>query len=152
MAHTKNDIESTYPLPVYNYKVEIDGMEIGFSEVSGITIEHETVTYRHGLSFWEGEGIQKYYYPKYVTITLKKGTVKGKNDLFEWVQGKGSRNVIVSLCDTAGKPVVSWNIKVAIPVKLEAPTFDARSNDVSIESLELLASKITIEHHNGVAP
>ena len=42
MATTKDDIRKTYPLPVYNYKVEIDGQTVGFSEVSGLTTAYET--------------------------------------------------------------------------------------------------------------
>ena len=45
MAMTKEQIKTTYPLPVYNYKVEIDGKTIGFSEVSGLSAGYETTTY-----------------------------------------------------------------------------------------------------------
>ena len=62
MAETKIDQKARYPLPVYNFRVTIDGTSMSFSEVSGINLEYDTVTYRHGLSFWEGEGIQKYYF------------------------------------------------------------------------------------------
>lgn len=147
MAETKDVQKLNYPLPVYNFRVTIDGTPMSFSEVSGITLEYETVTYRHGLSFWEGEGIKKYYYNKYVPVTLKKGTIKGINFLQEWLKEKQKRTVEVSLCDELGQPVVSWRITKAIPVKLEAPTFDANTNEVSIESLEVMASGISIEHH-----
>jgi len=53
----------------------------------------------------------------------------------------------ISLCDETGTPLVSWKIGIAVPVKLQAPTFDANSNDVAIESLEIMASKISIVHH-----
>jgi len=147
MAETKDVQKSSYPLPVYNFRVTIDGTTMSFSEVSGITLEYETVTYRHGFSFWEGEGIKKYFYNKYVPVTLKKGTIKGINFLQEWLKEKQKRTVEVSLCDELGQPVVSWRITKAIPVKLEAPTFDANTNEVSIESLEVMASGISIEHH-----
>lgn len=147
MAETKDYQKSSYPIPVYNFRVSIDGTPMSFSEVSGINLEYETVTYRHGLSFWEGEGIKKYYYDKYVTVTLKKGTIKGINFLHDWLKDKQVRTVQVSLCDELGQPVVSWRIAKALPVKLEAPTFDASTNEVSIESLEVMAAGIFIEHH-----
>lgn len=148
MALTKDQIKDRYPLPAYNFRVTIEGTTISFAEVSGISLEYETVTYRHGLSAWEGEGIKKFYYDKYVTVTLKKGTVHGTNDLYTWIkESKGSRTIEVSLCDQDGEPLVTWRIRRTVPVKLEAPTFDAATNDVSIESLELLASGITVEHH-----
>ena len=149
MAETKNVQMERYPLPVYNFRVTIDGTSVSFSQVSGISIEYETVTYRHGLSFWEGEGIKKYYYDKYVPITFKKGVVKGVNFFHDWLQEKSSstKPLDVSLCDEQGTPVVTWHIARALPVKLEAPAFDASANDAAIESLELLAAGISVVHH-----
>jgi len=57
-----------------------------------------------------------------------------------------ARPLAISLCDEAGAPVVVWHIKEAVPVKLGAPSFDAAGNQVAIESLELLASGISVEH------
>ncbi len=53
----------------------------------------------------------------------------------------------VTLCDEQGQPVVSWRVGKAIPVKLEAPTFDAGANEVAVESLEVLGRNISVEHH-----
>ena len=39
-----------------------------------------------------------------------------------------------------------WHIKEAIPVKLTAPGFEAAGNQLAIETLELLASGISVEH------
>jgi len=66
-----------YPLPVYNFRVTVSGTTVSFSEVSGITLEYEFVTYKHGFSFWEGERFKKYYDKKFIPVTLKKGIVKG---------------------------------------------------------------------------
>ena len=82
-------------------------------------------------------------YDKYVNFTLKKGTIKGIDFLYEWLKEKAVRTVEVSLCDEQGQPVVSWRVAKAIPVKLEAPTFSANTNEVSIESLEVMASGIS---------
>ena len=149
MSETKEFVKGSYPLPVYNFRVTVSGTTVSFSEVSGINLEYEIVTYKHGLSFWEGEGFKKYYYNKYVPVTLKKGIVQGTNIFSEWIQEKenGSRAMEISLCDETGTPIVSWPIGVAVPVKLQAPTFDANSNDVAIESFELMAAKISVVHH-----
>ena len=149
MSETKAFQKANYPIPAYNFRVTIDGVPMSFAEVSGIALEYETVTYKHGLSFWEGEGIKKYYYDKYVTLTLRKGTVRGANVLYDWIQEKGgsARPMEISLCDEQGVPAVSWHVKKAIPTKLEAPTFDANTNDVAVERLEVLASGISVVHH-----
>lgn len=144
MAETRDVQKSSYPLPVYNFRVTIDGTPMSFSEVSGITREYETVTYRHGFSFREGEGIKKYYINKYVPVTMKKGTIKGLDYLYYWLREKQTRMMEVSLCDEQGKALVTWRINKAVLVKLEAPTFDANSNEVSIESLEVMAAGIEI--------
>lgn len=149
MAESKDFQKANYPLPVYSFRVTLDGVAMSFSQVSGITLEYETLTYKHGLSFWEGEDSKRFYYEKYVPVTLKRGTVKGINFLYDWIKERadGTRALEVSLCDEKGEPVVTWRIAKAVPVKLDAPSFDADSNDVSIESLELMAAGISVEHH-----
>jgi phage tail-like protein len=149
MAETRSVQKARYPLPAYNFRVSIDGASMSFSEVSGISLEYQTLTYKHGLSFWEGQRVKQYYSEKYVPITLKRGTVQGMGFLYEWIaRGASSpRTLEVSLCDEAGQPVVTWRIAKAIPVKLQAPRFDAGTNDVSVESLELMGAGISVEHH-----
>ena len=149
MALTKDQLKASYPLPAYNFRVTVDGAAMSFAEVSGIQVERESVMYRHGFSFWEGEGIKTFRYDKFLPITLKKGTVKGANVLYEWVNEQETRPRIVevSLCDEQGQPLVTWRIRKALVVKLEAPAFDASTNEVSVESLELMVRDVTIEHH-----
>jgi len=146
MAQSRNYQRANYALPAYNFRVDVGGVTMNFSDVSGINMEYETVTYRHGLSFSEGEILRKFYYDKYVPITLKRGTVVGANELYEWLKSKDLRHLDVSLCDEAGSAVVRWSIRKAVPVKLEAPTFDAATNEVAIESLEVSAAGISVEH------
>lgn len=147
MAETKQYQKSSYPLPSYNFRVTVGETSMSFSEVSGLALEYETITYRHGLSFMEGEIVKKYYYDKSVTLTLKKGVVKGMRYLYDWLKERKARMFLVSLCDEQGQPVVSWKIAKALPVKLSAPSFNAGANDVAVESLEIMASGISIEYH-----
>lgn len=149
MADKKDFQNANYPLPAYNFRVTVGEETVSFLEVSGVNLECETVTYRDGLSFWEGESIKSFHYNKYVPITLKKGTVKGRNFFYEWINEKSTsaRSMEVNLCDEKGEPVVTWKIATAVPVKLLAPDFDANTNDVSIESLELMVAGISIVHH-----
>ena len=46
MALSKDDVKTAYPLPVYNYKVEIGSDTVAFSEVSGLNVSYETTTYK----------------------------------------------------------------------------------------------------------
>lgn len=136
-----------YPLTTYGYRVSLGGADVSFSEVSGLTIEYETTTYRHGLSFAEGEMIVRHRIDKFVPLTLKKGVVHGLKVLRDWLASGETRTLDINLCDEQGVPVVTWHIGKAIPVKLEGPALNASSNDAAIESLELRVARISLEHH-----
>ncbi len=146
MATSPDEIKQRYPLPVYNFKVILGSEVVSFSEVSGLSMEYETVSYRHGLSFVEGETVVRFSNKKAIPITMKKGVVKDGAVLYAWFSSaKPKTNIQVSLCDEQGLPLLVWKIGSALPIKLEAPTFDANANDVAIDSLEITASDITLE-------
>jgi phage tail-like protein len=155
MAVSPQEIRSSYPLPVYNYRVEIGADAVGFSEVSGLTIGHEVTTYKESPTAGGAPGPRTVHMPSQATaptITLKKGIVRGQSvrTLYAWIASiqlnqVEKRDVFIRLCDEAGAPVISWRVVNAFPVKLDAPSFDAKSNDVAVESMELRADRITIE-------
>ena len=174
MALTKKQIKDSYPLPVYNYRVTIGKDTLGFSEVSGLGVEYEPVTYKHGLSFVMGSKIIPGMRQP-VKLTLKRGIIqesKNPTPMYDILQGgktpkqsKGAflanwlketyanplkntkQDIFIDLCDGDGKAVVRWTVIGALPVKMDAPTFDANSNDVAIETLELVAHEIKIDYN-----
>lgn len=148
MADSQGTQATTYPLPAYNFRVTVDAESASFTEASGLAVEYETVTYRHGFSRWEGEAVTRVPKLAHSTVTLKKGTTAAGTLLADWLSAEpaAARAVAISLCNAAGVPVVVWHIKEAIPVKLTAPAFEASGNQVAIETLELLASGISVEH------
>lgn len=155
MALSKNDIKTMYPLPVYNYRVEIGGQTVAFSEVSGLSIGYETTTYKESPGAGEPQSPRVMHMPAQGTatnITLKKGLVRGRSvpTLYSWINSiqfnqVEKQDIFVRLCDEQGAAVISWKVTNAFPTKLDAPTFDANSNDVAIESMELMADGIFIE-------
>lgn len=155
MAVTAQEIRQTYPLPVYNYRVEIAGQAVGFSEVSGLSIGVEVSTYKESPTGGGAPGPRTLLMPSQHTspkITLKKGIVRGQSvaTLYRWISSiqlnlVEKRDIFIRLCDEAGAPVISWKVINAFPTKLDAPSFDAKSNDVAIESMELQADRVTIE-------
>ena len=152
MATTVEEIKNNYPLPAYNFRVEIEGMNpISFAEISGLSIARETITYRDGLSCVQGAK----HMPGMVSdirFTMKKGVVKADSKLYDWINSTRvttveKKNITISLMDEKGEfPVVTWKVKNAFPVKLDAPTFDAKTNEVAIEALELMADDLKIEY------
>jgi phage tail-like protein len=146
MADTAASQRTRYPLAAFNFLVTIGGSTMSFTEVSGLVREHQTLTYKHGLSYWEGESITKFHYDKYTQITMKTGVIAGATQLYEWLDSADVKSISVSLCDETGTAVVTWQIKKAILVKLEAPTLQATANEAAIDSMTLMASGISIDH------
>ena len=147
MSESAASQRAKYPLAAYNFRVTVGGSAMSFTEVSGLVREYQTLTYKHGLSYWEGEAITRFRYDKYVQITLKKGAIAGATQLYQWLDTVDKKNMSVSLCDEKGNPVVTWQIQKAMIVKLEAPALQASGNEAAIETLTLMASGISVEHH-----
>lgn len=155
MAVSPSDIKQAYPLPVYNYRVEIGGDAVAFSEVTGLSISHEVTTFKESPISGGSAGPRVFLMPsqaKEATVTLKKGIVRTESvkRLYNWISSIAlnqveKRDVFVRLCDEAGEPVISWKILNAFPVKLDAPGFDAKSNDVAVETIEMRADRVMIE-------
>jgi phage tail-like protein len=155
MALSKAEIKATYPLPIYNYKVEIGGTAVAFSEVSGLTIEHQTTTYYESPVASGSPGPRIMHMPAQksaVNVTLKKGVVRGVSvpALFDWINLTQinlteKRDVFIRLCDEKGDAVISWKLVNAFPVKLDAPAFTASSNDVAVESMQLMGDTVQVE-------
>jgi len=157
MAISKADIKSSYPIPVYNYRVTIsDGdnsISISFAQVSGLSMAYEPVTYKHGFSFAMGASIIPGMQQP-IRMSFRKGIVKGNNYLYDWIYkshhqpffDKDKRDVLIDLCDEAGTPMVRWKVQRAMPVKLDAPGFDAAGSEVAIENMELIAHGLSVEY------
>jgi phage tail-like protein len=153
MSLEPDQIKASYPLPVYNYRVTVGSSTMGFSEVSGLSANYEPVTYKHGLSFVMGVNIIPGM-PQPVKLTLKRGIASGKDFFAAWMEKvyadpfkDATQDILIDLCDEAGKVVVRWKVKGALPVKLDAPSFTANSNEVAIETLELVAHSLQVDYH-----
>jgi phage tail-like protein len=146
MSETAAQQRTRYPLAGYNFRVTVGTQAMSFTEVSGLTREYQTLTYKHGLSYWEGEDIVKFRFDKYVQVTLKRGVVAGSTQLYAWLDSLDKKPLSVSLCDEQGAAVVIWQIKKALVVKLEAPALQASGNEAAIETLTLMALGISVEH------
>lgn len=145
MALEKQQIATAYPLPVYNYKVTVGNEVLSFSEVSGLNADYEKVIYKDGFSYINGPNIIRAQ-PKEISITMKRGIVSGKKELYQWLNDGSKKDITIDLCDPTGNALVRWKVRKALPLKLDAPAFNASSNEVAIEQLELVAQDLTIEY------
>lgn len=145
MATTVDDIKASYPIPVYRFTVNVGDESMAFSEASGLDIGVEPITYKDGLGKIHMPG-----QPTDVDITLKRGLVRQKSQLYDWISETSlnlinKRDITISLTDeTASEILVTWTVTNAFPKKLSGPSFNGSSNEVSIETLELRADKVKI--------
>lgn len=129
------------PYRGFNFRVEIDGIqEAGFRECSGLDATTDPVDYREGT---DANHVRKLTgLNKFSPITLKRGITDSKT-LWEWrqtvISGKTNRkNVSIVLFNEAQEEKLRWNLREAWPSKWTGPSFNATSNDVAIETLEIV--------------
>ncbi len=144
------------PLTIGNYKVEIDGIGVGFKEVSGLSIEYATISYSESPVARGSSGPRKINMPGQrktpEAITLLKGIVGMDTfqTMYAWINSiQGTRvikkDIFIRLCDADGEAVVSWKVINAFPIALEAPKFEAAGEEVAIETMKLMADRIVVE-------
>lgn len=140
---------ATYPIPVFHYKVSWNNLDIGFSDVSGLTQERQAIEYRDGLMSGDQLPLKRPGLTKANNISLKRGIVQSDNELYNWFNNNGLPNVerrdlLISLLNDEGNPVMVWSISQAWPVKLEGPGLKATGNEIAIESIELVHEGISV--------
>lgn len=137
--------------PVYfrafQFVVEIDGIQNArFQEVGGIDATTDVVEYREG-----GDVLGTRKLPgqtKHSNLTLKRGYTSD-GQLFDWFSDvmtgrteKIRRNISVVQLDMAGQEVLRWHLFQAFPMKYTAASYNAKGNDLAIETLEVAYERI----------
>lgn len=141
---------ANYPLPKFHFKVDWNGQEIAFTEVSGLEITSEIIEYREGSSP-EYSTIKMPGLRKFGNITLKKGTFAGSNEFYDWFNTVNlnkieRRTVTISLLNEKHEPVVIWKVQNAWPTKITPTDLKSDGNEVAIETLELAHEGLVIEN------
>jgi len=131
-----------YPPLGFHFKVEFTLFEgeFQFQSVSGLSIELETEEITEG-----GENRFKHKLPvkaKYPNLVLKRGLLVN-SALINWCRNTIENfeivptNLIVKLLDEKHKPLVTWSIVHAYPVKWSISDFNAEESKIIIETIEL---------------
>lgn len=119
-------------------------IDASFQEVSGINVEIPTQEFYEG-----GENRFAYRLPlpmKYSPLQLKRGFVASSSALGEWCKKSFAhgldqpievKNLLVSLLDEVGTPLMSWVFIAAFPTKLNVSSFNAKNNEIVVETMEL---------------
>ncbi|MTI85734.1 MAG: phage tail protein [Firmicutes bacterium] len=136
------------PYGAYRFRVEIRGIQVaGFSEIRGLEAETEVEEYREG-------GVNGYVHrfpgvTRYPPLVMKRG-ITGDYSLWEWYAGVNEGNIsrkqgaviLLTRSQRALKEVCRWSFNGAYPVKWIGPEFSSSSNEVAVETLEII--------HNGL--
>ena len=129
------------PLRNFRFRLEIDGItQAGFSEATGFDISIDAIDYREGN---EATHVRKLPgLTKYGNVTLKWG-ITDSMELYNWhqqiVAGDVQRkNLAIVVIDEAGGDKARFEITDAWPMKYDPMDLNAKGNDVSIETLELV--------------
>ena len=140
----------SYPLSTYHFAVVWGGANVSFQEVSGLNMVREKIAYRGGASpeysdtFMPGR-------PTFDDIVMKRGVFKGDSDYYKWrdtikLNEVERRDLTISLLDAEHKPVVTWKVKNAFPLKIEGPSMKSNANEVAIESITIAHEGLSVEY------
>ncbi len=142
------------PYAAFNYRVTItprSGDEIrgGFSDVTGISSDVTYAEYREGTDPRNHvRKIPTMY--KVGDITLKRGLI-GSLDLYAWFelvrtgQQDAKATIVIQLFAEDGAEVAKWKLTNARPSKWTGPTLGAKSTEVGMEELVLVAESLEYE-------
>ena len=138
-----------YPVTAFHFQVEWGGTRIGFTEVSGLTVELQTIDYREGNSK-EYNVTKMPGIPQFSNITLKRGMFRSDNEFFQWLNTVKlndieRRDLTISLLNEEHEPITVWKVKEAFPSKVEGPSLNSTGNEVAVETIELTHEGLTIE-------
>lgn len=133
------------PYKGFRFRVELDGIQqAGFSECSGLGSHVEVVEYREGADQATVRKLPgKVSYPD---VTLKWGSTDS-TELYDWhmaaVKGQIQRkHGSVVLLDDGGTEKVRWNFYNGWPSKWDGPSFNAKGNDLAIETLTISCERV----------
>lgn len=134
------------PYMGFNFAIEIEGLLVGgFTEVSGLESQIGVEDYQEG-------GVNGFVHklPRQTThsnLVLKHG-LTDISSLWNWhynaTQGIIRRkNGTIMLLDRKQIPVMWWNFRNALPVRWTGPDFNAGSDEIAVESIELAHEGLT---------
>lgn len=143
--------DAFYPPVGFYFSLKIAGTSndqlASFKEVTGISMEMETTEVVEG-----GENRFAHRVPsksKYSNLVLKRGLIMRNSPIAQWCQDTLSsgleqvikpKNIVVSLLDESGKPLMNWAFHNAYPVKWEISDLKSSDNALVIETLEFTYS------------
>lgn len=124
------------PRTPFHFQIEVDGLCIGFSEISGLGQEIGVIEHREGVNadmpIGKIPGLNKFS-----TITLKRGIIPADPVLIDWLSGDEPKDLKIHLLNEHQEQVTSFKVKQAFPRKVISPGLKGSGNEMAVEALEL---------------
>lgn len=152
---------SYYPPVSFHFRVTFENIktvaeDFRFQSISGLTSEVVTENYKEG-----GQNQYDHVLPvktQYPDLVLKRGLLVPKtagpaiemNDVQQWCQRTiktllvRPTDMMITLLNTAGKPLMTWNVQHAWPKKWMVSDFNAEENQIVIETMEFTYHYFTL--------
>ena len=133
------------PLRNFRFRVEIDGItDAGFSEATGFDSTTDVIEYREGSDPAHARKLPGLN--KFGDVTLKWGLTDDTR-LFDWrqeiIDGKITRKTVYIIAlDETGTEKARWQCDRAWPSKLDPVDFNAKGNDVAINTLTISCEEV----------
>jgi phage tail-like protein len=136
------------PYGGYLFFVEWNGIiHAGFRQCTGLSSVQSAGEYREGTDPPTMRKIPGFN--SYSNITLQRG-ITNNDELWKWRErlergNADRRDISIVLMDETGKEKIRWNLAHCWPISWKAPDFDASSDAVAIESMELAYEGFTVD-------
>jgi phage tail-like protein len=149
-----------YPITNFNFLVQLNipnasGLDISsplcqmeFAEVDGLEMTMEPKTVREGGN--NTQQVNLVGRVSYSNVTLKRG-VTSNLDLWKWfaaATGSAARavraNGVIVMQDSAGQNRARIDLFGCLPIKVKAPSFNAKDGQVAIEEMQIAVTAFTV--------
>lgn len=129
------------PYSQYNFEVQVEGESVaGFSEVSGITMQLDTVEYQEG-------GVNDHVHTlpgtmAHANLVMERGMTQDTS-FWKWIQdvmsGKIRRKTVTVKLQEGfqGESIWGWEFTDAYPTMWQGPDLISANDRMAIESIEL---------------
>lgn len=124
------------PILTRNFRVIIDGVEIGFAVISQLASISAEMPLRARTKIAH----------RYANVVLRRALGRDRR-LFAWRESimagkKDRRRVEIHQLDDDFEPVSSWILESAWPCRWAGPLFDANAAGIAMEEIELAFDKL----------
>ncbi|RZU51559.1 phage tail-like protein [Krasilnikovia cinnamomea] len=128
----------------FTVKIDNGGYDLGsWSQVDGLDVKWDLAEYRAGDA-----GNQRWYFPAnthYSVVKLTRAASAESQQVRNWLDSTSftwePQTGVVTLRDSTGAEITSWDLKHVMPLRWSISGFEAGASRVATETLEL--------HHMG---